>query len=174
MQLAMNLATGTVEYRWQTCYLPSSQSLVGWSPGTPSTDPGERDVSNLPFTTAGEQRALLLTALPRAITGTAITYTISNIAPTAFFSALMQNFGGVDPGIHLGFLGLPGCRLFVNFPVPVMTVLFGSPATMLFSIPNVPSLVGIEVDNQAAAWISGVNPFGAVTSNGLVTKVGTL
>ena len=174
MQLAMNLATGTVEYRWQSCSLPSSLSLVGWSPGTPSSDPGERDVSNLPFSTPGEHRALLLTAMQRPITGTTINYTISNIAPTAFFSALMQNFGGVDPGIHLGFLGLPGCRLFVSFPVPIMTVLFGSPATMPFSIPNVPSLVGIEVDNQAAAWIAGVNPFGAVTSNGLVTRVGSL
>ena len=174
IQLAMNLNTGTVEFRYQGCTVPSP-SLVGWSPGVSSLDPGGCNLHDLPFATSPDRASPQLSASPRAVTGYTVTYTVSRIDPTAYFSLLMMNVGGVDPGVELSILGMPSCWLYVNFPPAVMHVLLGIPtATFQLTIPNSPSLAGIGIDNQAAVWVPGLNPFGAVTSNGLVTIVGTL
>ena len=118
--------------------------------------------------------ALHLSATPRAVIGSAVAYTIEHIDPTALLSAEFMALGGVDPGIDLTALGMPGCRQYVDLTSASAFLLFGSPtATRMFAIPPNPSLTGLRLDNQAASLLPGANQLGVVTSNGVVTVVGT-
>ncbi|MFO1077309.1 MAG: hypothetical protein U1E73_06235 [Planctomycetota bacterium] len=172
MQLAFDLSAMTVEYRWLSCHLPSP-AMVAWTPGFGAMDAGGRDLSDLPFATAQDRPALHVDAAPRAILGSTVTFMVSNIDQTALFSAALMNIGGVDAGIDLGWAGMPGCTDYVDLPNLTALWLFGSPtATRFFAVPNAPGLAGLELDNQAASFVPGVNALGAVTSNGLVTRIG--
>ncbi len=81
-----------------------------------------------------------------------------------------------DPGIaDLAFAGLPGCPLRAD-----LAVLFGpwlpvnGASTLTVALPaSPPSLLGLHLYAQAAAFaVPAPNPFGAITSNGLVGTLG--
>ncbi|MFO1077142.1 MAG: hypothetical protein U1E73_05390 [Planctomycetota bacterium] len=84
--------------------------------------------------------------------------------------------GVADPGIiDLAYLGLPDCQQRAS-----IDVLFGpwtpvsGRSTLAMAVPaNLPWLIGLHAYVQSAAFtIPAPNPFGAITSNGIVGTIG--
>ena len=100
-------------------------------------------------------------------------YTLGAIPPTAFVSAHLMAFGGVDPGVPLDAAGMPGCMLYVDLAVAVATFVVGSPtATHAFAVPYDFALLGLQLDSQGIALVPGSNALGIVASNGVVDTIG--
>jgi len=70
-------------------------------------------------------------------------------------------------------LGAPGCCLYVNLEVTFLLAGTGTQSRPL-SIANDPSWLGLLIYSQSASFVPGVNPFGAISSNGLALEVGVL
>ena len=74
-----------------------------------------------------------------------------------------------DPGISLTAFGMDGCFQYVSQDLVTLVIAPGTTALSSFTIPNNPTLAGIRLLNQAAAYspASIPNLLGASTSNGL-------
>ncbi len=157
--------------------------LVGYSPGGPSVDPGNSDLSALGVivTSLTDNPPLSLAGIGRPIQGAAaVNYdvTTGNIPASALIH--IGIVGLVRPGVPLGFLGMPGCDLNASPDVLIGPALFPPPsltwtALTLPALP--PAFVGFEFNAQGVilgtplnAAFSGV---GALTSNGMKMTVGT-
>ncbi len=181
MQIQFNVATGDVKYVYGLLSAvgggTGDPTLVGYSPAGPSAEPGSMDLATgLPLTlAAGDVLALALGAAPRPIINTTVTYTVSNINPAALLSVHIISLGGVDPGLSLTGIGMPGCWQYVDLSIASTFLLFGGPtATNTFAVPNDASMTGLPLDNQAASLVPGINALGAVTSNAVVSTIGIL
>ncbi|MCB9880007.1 MAG: hypothetical protein H6835_20640, partial [Planctomycetes bacterium] len=80
----------------------------------------------------------------------------------------------VNPGIDLSSFGFTGCAAYVGTDVITGVTVSGSTASLPFSIPGDPGLNGAHVFGQVLTLTPGVNPFGALTSNGLDLGIGAL
>jgi hypothetical protein len=169
--------SGVIEFRYQEMdsTLSWTATMCGFSPGAQNRDPGNRDISaTMPFSTATDLIGLTLAANGRPVTGTTPNVVTSNVPGTGF-SALLVNFSAVIPGIELGFLGMPNCYQNVALAGAVTLNLgFTSPWSQPFGIPNDASYIGANVFFQSVAFVPGVNPMGALSSNGLRFLVGNL
>jgi hypothetical protein len=176
MQLRM-YPSGVVEYIYGNAVswtVGGAPAICGFSfgGGLGGGDPGNRDISaTMPFTSGdGAVPAVLsMSARPR-INST------PNIV-TSNFTGTNMLFAGFtsSPGIDLGFLGMPGCPLWLGLaPSPVMLSLgFASPHTVPFAIPNNPGFAGIVLHLQAAQIVPvPLNPAGINASNGMCMRVG--
>jgi hypothetical protein len=187
-QLQFELATGAVHFVWTTIGGFGNDYLVGYSPGGPSDDPGNRDLSaSLPgtFQTAAvDQRPLALAAGPAPIPGAVITYTTSNIpefAPsTGLFVALgILSLGQLPaPGVDLGLVGAPGCAaLLASVDLAKAMVGTGATMTVTLALPAT-APVGTMIFSQSVALFqpfslpNGQNALGLSTSNAIATHVG--
>lgn len=187
MQFQFDLASGQVGLVWlaidDDVTSPfGSAHLVGYSPGGASLDPGSIGMaSDLPVVTAPDVRALVLSIAPAPVINpsTTITFTIDHVPEFApgsgtFFATLFLSVGALVPGIDLGFLGAPGCRVHIasldaNLSVPAGTV---STLTQSLSVSNVFLAPGDVFYTQAAAVFdaahplpNGQNAFGLLVSN---------
>lgn len=192
VQLQFHLGSGVVHYVWPqitaigtggSVPLPEA-TLVGFSVGGPSADPGSIVLPTaLPIVTGSGTTALALAASPPAIstatTGTLVTYRTSHLpafGAATHLGALYVSLSSL-PGVDLGFLGAPGCRAYLGSldgsvpmigPAPVQDVLLLFPAGMP---------AGLTVFAQSLALFpphglpGGLNPFGLVTSNGIESFV---
>lgn len=108
----------------------------------------------------------------RPVLGTNVTLAITNIASASV--AGVDFVGGVQvPGIDLGFLGMPACRLFANPQYVSLPFATGSSsAQLLLSIPAGPELIGAAVAVQALTVTPGANARGLLTSNGVRLVLG--
>lgn len=177
VQFQFDLATGDVTLVFGTLSALLDSHLVGYSPGGASADPESTDLATqLPRQlTATDTQPLSLTASRRPVLGSFVTYTVGNIPPNALLSAHMMSLGGVDPGIDLTGIGLPGCRQYVDLGIAATTLLFGSPtASRSFAVPTSPSFAGLPLDTQAASLVPGLNPLGASLSNAVLSTIGGL
>ncbi|MBK8976223.1 MAG: hypothetical protein IPM29_09865 [Planctomycetes bacterium] len=159
-------SNGTIEVKYGTC--STLDCLVGYGRGSGARDPGGLDFSTLaPFTTGTERPNLELGVVDRPVLGTTANTIVRNIAPaTALAGAI--NYGiELAPPLDLTFLGAPGC--FANasaffsqgFSVAAPTATVGIP------LPNLPSLAGIVLDQQALVADPSVNRLGVATTNGV-------
>ena len=76
-------------------------------------------------------------------------------------------------GLDLSSLGMPGCQLQIAPEQVVFRASAGGAAQLDVPIPAIASLAGVELFTQALVFQPGVNPFGAVVSNGSRMVVGT-
>jgi hypothetical protein len=74
--------------------------------------------------------------------------------------------------IDLGIIGMPGCPLRISADVTATVVGAGNSATLLFPVPNNPTLIGVQIFTQALSLDIGLNPFGFAISDAAVMLVG--
>ncbi|HEX6812292.1 MAG TPA: hypothetical protein VF384_11760 [Planctomycetota bacterium] len=152
-----------------------SGHLVGYSPGGPSANPGNADLSLMGAELLEPQDTipLGLVGASRPIINTNWICQTTNIPPTGVFG--VDFYGGVDPHIvDLSFLGMPSCQLLQSLDLLAGPwVVAGSTHSSSLAIPNAPTLVGTHLFTQSAVWqIPPVNAFGAITSNGIDGRIG--
>ena len=174
LQFQFDLATGDVTMVFELLGTLNDTYLVGYSPGGISAGFGSTDFTELPLLLHGtDWDRLSLVAAPRPTLGATVTYTVNYIHPTALLSAHMMSLGGVDPGINLTGIGMPGCRQYVDTSIAATTLLFGSPqASRSFVVPSSLSFLGLPLDSQAASLVPGLNPLGASLSNAIASTIG--
>ncbi|MFY9346095.1 MAG: hypothetical protein WAT39_26630, partial [Planctomycetota bacterium] len=172
LQFQFNMTTGDITIVFGAYNPGGNNYLIGYSVGGPSPDPGTTDVSTA-FATptlitdvpVGPGLALTGTGLP--VLGTNFTYAIANVPNVAPIAILF--FGDTAlPGLDLSFLGAPNCRAYTNGNLASFSVPIALPAgtgTQALAIPPGPSLAGIQVTSQAAAFTLA-NPLNLVFSNG--------
>jgi hypothetical protein len=196
LQFQFELASGVVRIVWAnlatigtgSSTAPAEQFAVGWSPGGPSVDGGPTALATaLPTTIAnGNALPLALSATPAplstAVAGTLVTYTIDNVPESAPGSGtrlglLLLSLDGNPTGSPLQSLGLAGCSSYIN--TIASSLAFTGPAaspTVPFQVPAGVTC-GTELFAMAVALVvpgslpNGQNPFGAVTSNGLRSRI---
>jgi len=191
IQFQLNLTTGVVTYVWlsvddDSTSIDGSAHLVGYTGPGVGSDPGP-----FPFAVAGSTvtidtfRALTLRAGPSPVIGSGgssnlITWTLDDMpdfAPPSgqrlgilFFS--LQS----APGIDLGFVGVPGCQVYLNSldaQAPI-SVSGSSSQGLSFNVPP-PLAPGFSFYAQGVALIpvgsypGGLNTLGLLTSNGVRT-----
>lgn len=186
-QIALH-QNGDVEFRYGTKIATgTSACIVGMSKGilgtTNSADPGSLDLSaSLPFATTGPDQVALDLSVPaygflneyRPVLGQTVNYVTNNLPASALLGSLMLNFGGIQSGVSLAGIGMPGCDLNVSpFFAFNMPFLGGTASvTTPVGIPTIPAFIGANVQFQSVALVPGVNAFGAITSNGLRSVIG--
>ena len=188
-QFQVNMTTGNITVVWVSLdnSANTSDTAVGMSLFGAGTTPGATVLATgLPVTLGATVNPLTLTATGRPVitlggTGPSnvITLTATNvpeIIPTSGIGVglLIFSLGQLPGGLDLGFIDMPGCRLYV----PTLDVTFGfngaSGTQILFSsaIPQ-PLSPGLNFFAQALALFppnslpGGLNNFGGLMSNGV-------
>lgn len=169
--------SGIVTIVWVTLAAVGSNGgvLVGYSPGGPSANPGNTDISALGagniVLAATDTLPLTLAATSRAVTGGNWGLNVTNIPATGVFG--VDIFGVADPAVNdLGFLGMPGCGLRATLDSLNGYLPAGASHAYSLAIPANPALVGQNFFTTSAMFVPGVNAFGALTSNGIAATIG--
>ncbi len=167
-----------VEFRFQSLANDSSSNsgiaLTGFSRGSSAHDPGSSDLTVGPISSRAETSRLRLVATSRAVINTNLGFTASNIPASASLSLLVMGLGQ-DLGTDLGSVGAAGCSAYVLVQQKVTVRLLSAPTSGLsFAVPNSSVLVGQRVYTQAVAFDVAQNALGMISSNGIVSLVGSL
>jgi hypothetical protein len=182
-QFQFELATGNVHLVFQTISALGNGRLVGYSPGGPSIDLGNTDLSAVLPTTisigAVDQQPLSLTTSARPLIGTTFNLVTGN-ATGSNLGVNFLSFGQIPaPGLDLGILGAPGCAALVDVGTAVGNLIgnIGLPGVSLsvaFPLPNSTAILGQRVYSQSL-WLDATqNAFGALTSNGIDLLIGNV
>ncbi|MCU0866979.1 MAG: hypothetical protein MUC36_24600 [Planctomycetes bacterium] len=174
-QLQFDLTTGNVTYVWQTMVASGNAWLVGFAAQGASADLGSVDITAaLPATfRTGTTDALPLvlgSTLPQL--GSTLTLTTTQFPASSALGIQILSTTRLDPGIDLTAIGMPGCLQHAGLDSLNLLVPTAGSATFPFPIPNNPSLNGFQLTAQSAAFVSGVNAAGLITSNGVALTVG--
>ncbi len=179
-------ASGNVEFRWGVMSQAGGggwPTLVGFSPGATSLDPGTIDLSaSLPaFTSGTDQAPLTLAANVNPVLGSLVNLTTSN-ATSLNLGLCFVTVSDLPPfspvGLDLGIIGSPGCvaNVDINQGVGNLITNLGPPFPSMvvpFAIPlGPPSIIGQSFYAQSV-WLDALqNPGGLITSNALNMRVG--
>ena len=179
-QFQFDTTNGFVTYAFQQMSLTGSGGggnghLVGYSPGGASLDPGNIDLSAAIATSFSILGAdvfdLRVAASSRPILGSSITLDTTNVPVGAGIGLELLGFVPINPGFDLGVIGMPDCRAYVQFVVSAVLLPSGGTATLPIAIPNSAGLAGSLLYAQSAMFVAGLNPFGAVSSNGVELRL---
>jgi hypothetical protein len=174
-QYQFDRATGDVKIVYGTISTAitagGNDFLVGYSVGGVSWRPEASDLSVALGT--GIQvvdtavKGLTLTSSSLPVLNTTYTLNTSAVPPIAPLAFLF--FGDTPvPGIDLGFIGAPDCRLYTNANLTSITIPVTLPAgtgSFGLAIPNSPAYIGTALTCQSVA-LSLATPLGLVFSNG--------
>ncbi|MGC6488632.1 MAG: hypothetical protein ACON4Z_13375 [Planctomycetota bacterium] len=186
VQIVLDTTSGAWSIEWAGVAATNPEAmLVGASPAGVSADPGATDISAGALSLAvTDIPPLELVATGRPVQGAAnslFEVTTTNIPPSAV--AHVRLIGLTPTGVPLDGFGLLGCFQYlavldsetnIFFPTSTPTFTWGIPLPAVATN----SLVGQEFYLQS--WVFGVsannflNGMGAVTSNALRCKIGTL
>lgn len=195
VQLQFDLTSGAVTFVWVNVtpvgtgldpQHPES-TLVGYSPGGPSIDPGPVVLASvLPIVT---QRILpmALEASPAPVilgSGSTqpMTWTIHElpdaVPPQGIRLGIVFFSVGSAPGVDLDVIGAPGCDLYLaslDVPLVILTTAGSSPTQSVQVTFPPPLQPGLSFWSQAFGFFppnslpTGQNPLGMATSNGVRT-----
>src|SRR5690606_35357184 len=106
--------TGDIELRFGALNLTVGgtwPTLVGYTPGNGSLDPGTRDVSATPYSTQGNDAdPLQLSASANPVLGTTIALTTSDESSSPSVGAMFFSLTPLQGSpLSLGIVGAPGC-----------------------------------------------------------------
>lgn len=190
LQFQLNLNNGVAKLVWttvdnNTASTYGSAHLIGYSPAGASQDTGSINfATSLPVTTpSGNMVALALSASPAPVsapsTGTAVTYTTTNMppfdasSPPVYVGVNVISLGQIPTGLELGIIGAPGCKVYVT-SLDLCQSMIGSTPTQSVSLPIPPGVpAGLELYSQSAVLFlpgslpNGQNAFGMTLSNGI-------
>lgn len=170
-QLAL-FAGGDVEYRYLGC-AASFPVLTGWSPGGGARDPGSSDASVWAgLVCRPDSLPLLHDAQNRPVLGTTVVMHTSNVPTNSPLGATAIGFVQYNPGLDLGYLGMPSCPQFTSAEVFVMAVPVAEQMWYSWSLPLDLSFLGVHIYTQGVALAPGMNALGFITSNGLDLRLG--
>lgn len=181
MQIAF-FVNGDVEFRWQAMslvYGGTKPTLVGWTPGGSTIDPGSKDLlvasTIQSFATQSVDNApLALDVTGRPVINTSFNWVTSNITPGTAVGATLFGFQKLTPAVNLGIIGAPDCFQHLNFFSNSVFLVSGTTATIPWAIPNNNALNGVALFGQSLTFTPGFNPLGVLTSNGVQLVVGSL
>jgi hypothetical protein len=177
-QAQFDVSTGTVHYVYGTVSGLGNGVLTGFSSGGASADPGSMDISAaLPatFNAATFARVPLAhTTSARPVVGTTFNLLTTNVPLSTAFGVQILGLTEFTTGVDLTALGMPTCNLYTSLDAtPVWLPSAGTGSTP-FTIPNNPVFAGFVLLSQSAAFVPGINAFGAITSNGMRLTVDLL
>jgi ELWxxDGT repeat protein len=105
--------------------------------------------------------------------GSMVDLTTSGVPAATALSVNLLSLTGYDPPIDVTFLDMPGCYLHCG--LDIMTVLLGTGTVVhTFDVVDDPTWFGLEIFSQTFSFVPGINPFGAIGSNGVKLVVGDL
>ena len=174
-QLQFDLLTGFVTFVWPNVVSSGNGWLVGFAAAAPNDDLGSFDLSTMVPATF---RTSSYNALPLALAstlpqlGTTLTMTTSQFPPTSLLGIQLVSFTAIDPGVELGFLGMPGCYVYAGTDAMYALLPTSGQAQWQLPVPNNPSLMGAQLAGQSAAFAPGANTAGLITSNGVRLTIG--
>lgn len=174
-------ANGNVELRWGDMDQSGGglwPTLVGFTPGGFSLDPGSIDLSaSLPAFTSGiDQAPLSLSVTGHPIPGTTIQLTTGNVTGISIGGCFISvsDLPSSRIGLDLGIIGAPGCVANVVLDIPAsftaghcISNIAGSTRDLVvpLAIPASPLVQGLHVYAQSA-WVDlSANALGILTSN---------
>jgi hypothetical protein len=184
-QAQFDLSNGNVHYVYQQMDAQGGSqyydyTLVGWSPGGPSPDPGPTNL--VTFTSLAlspvEVFPLTLTATAAPVLGTSIDLVTSNEPP----ASIGINFLGLTPlpppGVPLDVLGAPGCSALLDVTTAIGNLIsnLGSPfpgLAVTLPVPSSLALLGLPLASQSVVLDPAANAFGGTFSNGIHMTVGS-
>lgn len=174
-QFQFDANTGAVRLAIQQMANSGSNYLVGYSPGGPSANPGNRDLSaalGTGFLLSTTDQNLTLDALQRPIPGNVLTMQTSGVNPNTLFGAVILGLTSFPTGVNLDGIGMTGCFQYNDGAVS-LPILIGNAPVQTSSFP-VPNVLGLAVYAQSVIYCpaSGLNPLGASASGGLELRVG--
>jgi len=161
--------SGIVEIRFQACANVNHNSLTGWSPGGGVRDPGPIDLSAItaPVVTGPFMAPLWHRSDLRPVVGNTLSLTTGAIPAGAAIAAVVYGLVEHNPGIDLTSLGMPGCLQYVSLDVSQLALPSAGRASAAFNVPGSSVFAGVQIKTQGAALVPGINPTGAIVSNGL-------
>jgi len=179
-QFQFDTATGAVHFVFQTMSTLGNARLVGYSPGGPSANPGNTDLSTaVPATftlTSNDVAPLTLAASARPLVGTTISLDTTNVTGSNIGVSFLSAVQVAAPGIDLGIIGAPGCAALIDVNVGFGSVIgnvLGLSLSAPFAIPATAPL-GFQVYAQSI-WLDATqNAFGLLSSNGVALTLGNL
>ncbi|MCU0866560.1 MAG: hypothetical protein MUC36_22475 [Planctomycetes bacterium] len=117
---------------------------------------------------------LSLAATSRPLLGQNWSLACSGINPTSLLG--IEVFGSSDPGIDdLLAIGMAGCGTRASLDVLIGFSITGSTHAYSLAIPVDPSLNGLDLFSTTVVFPSTPpNPFGAITSNGMHGRIGSI
>ncbi|MEO6594189.1 MAG: hypothetical protein ABIP94_05505 [Planctomycetota bacterium] len=186
IQFQIDTATGNVVICWgtmSTLNASGTSTMVGYSPGGPSNNPGPTDISAITALVLNNVDGvpLSLTGVGRPVQGAAaVAYNVTtgNIPASALLH--IGILGLNRPGFPLFAIGAPQC--FLNASADVLVgpaVIAGGGPTFVWTALNLPALppnfFGFQFNVQGAIFGTPLNNafgLGLLTSNGLKCTVG--
>lgn len=157
---------GTVQYRYQNAASVNQPTLVGWTPGFGSIDPGSIDLSTVgSVTTSPDKVAILQRADRRPVIGGSVDLATFPIPSSAILVATVFGLNELNPPVDLTSFGMPGCFQYTSNDAVQLNVPVGGVAAGSLAVVNNPALAGVEIKSQGAALVPGYNALGAITSN---------
>ena len=183
VQFTLDTASGAFTIEWAGIGAGNPEHMiVGYSPSGPSSDPGARDLSAVPFHSAVDDvDALLLTAAGNpAQRASAASFDVTTSSIPAGALSHLGLIGLAGPTLPLDTAGLPGCFLSVSIDAVAFSLLAPTATTFTWTALTIPpnvagSLNGYQFYVQSVVFGSNANTFlglGAVTSNGLQATIG--
>ncbi len=178
-QFQFDTASGIVAVVFQGMSGLGNGHLVGYSPGGPSVDHGSTDLSvALPGSLTIQPVDILpltLSGATRPVVGTTWTLNVTQVPATGTFGA--DVWGLTDLNIpDLGFMGAPGCPHRASLDVMNLWFVTGPTRSYSLVLPNDPAFANVHIYTQSVVLQPGVNAMfgGAITSNGIDGRIGTL
>jgi len=159
--------------------------LVGYSQPGVGADNGETDITTftqLAMDGIVDRRPLTLTCNDRPVLGNLVRFATTDETPSVTpFGVLFVSLADLPPfspiGLDLGIIGAAGCVANMDPNVAplqiVLTTLVPGGMNSQFTIPQVPTAVGLSWYAQSVWLDPSVNAFGLLTSNAIQQTLGT-
>jgi hypothetical protein len=163
---------GSFQISYQNVANLSHTGLVGFTRGNGVPDPGAIDWSTaVPFSAGPFGLPLTLAATTRPVLNTNFNLVTTNIPAGAVAGVVIM--GSTQQNIPLAGFGMPGCSLYHTADLPTLPINLGNGQTSL-PVPNNVNIVGAVLFFESAVIAPGINPAGAVASNGIRGQVGSV
>jgi hypothetical protein len=177
MQLTL-FASGSVDIAFgalaNTGVANGNNAYWGYTPGLGARLGPSIDISaSMPLTTGDGAIPPVLGLDARPTLGGTFNVVTTNVTPGTFVQALAVGDVLTPFPVDLGFLGMPGCSVAINFFTLLTNIVgpnnqFAQPIT----VPNNPALQNTQLVWQGVPLTTGYNPFGALVTNGVCTRFG--
>ena len=165
--------SGEIEVRYGSVSHDNLPCIVGFTPGERNfgAPASAADFSAIGTMQTAFARPLQLTATQRPVVGATVSLTTREVPADAMLTMNMIAFQQIEQGVDLASLGAPGCRQYVI--TNDADALFGNYTRTLGPVPGDSVFLGLHVYSQSVSLVRGVNPVGALTSNGIEMVIGS-
>lgn len=165
---------GEIEVRYGFVSHGNLPCIVGFTPGEQNLGAPAAQVDFSAITTmhTAFARPMELIATQRPLVGATVSLTTNGVPSNALLTMNLIAFLQIAQGADLAALGAPGCSQYVI--TNDADALFGTFTRTLGPIPSAPIFLGLHVYSQSVSLVPGVNPVGALTSNGVEMVLGNL